>query len=75
MRLHIDLDAELGRLVDQKARGANPAFAEMKVVADRDTADSEPLDQIMVNEILRRGSGAGLVESHHHGAREPRSGQ
>ena len=63
------------RLADQKARRADPALAEMKVVADRDAADSEPLDQIMVNEILRRGSGAGLVEGHHHGAREPGSGQ
>ena len=32
-------------------------------------------DQIMVNEILRRGSGAGLVERHHHGAVEPGPGQ
>ena len=32
-------------------------------------------DQVMVNEILRGGAGAGLVEGHHHGAVEPRSGQ
>ncbi len=68
MRLHVDLDAEPGRLADQEARRADPAFAEMKVVADRDAADAEPFDQIMVNEILRRGAGAGLVEGHHHGA-------
>ena len=47
----------------------------MKVVADRDAADPEPLDQIMVNEILRRGPGAGLVERHDHGAGEPGPGQ
>ena len=47
----------------------------MKVIADRDTADPEPLDQIMVNEILRRGPGAGLVEGHHDSAGEPGSGQ
>ena len=75
MGLHVDLDAEPGRLVDQEARRADPALAEMKVVADRDAADSEPLDQIMVNEILRRGPGAGLVEGHHDGAGEPGSGQ
>ena len=69
MRLHVDLDAKPGRLADQKARRSDPALAEMKVVADRDAADFEPPDQIMVNEILRRGPGAGLVEGHHHGAR------
>jgi hypothetical protein len=40
--LHIDLDAEPGRLVDQKARRADAPLAEMKVVADRDAADPEP---------------------------------
>ena len=75
MRLHVDLDAEPRRLVDQKARRADAALAEMKVVADRDAADPEPLDQIMVNEILRRGPGPGLVEGHHHGAGKPGSGQ
>ena len=39
MRLHIDLDAEAGGFADQQARRADPAFAEMKVIADRDTAD------------------------------------
>jgi hypothetical protein len=47
----------------------------MKVIADRDAADPEPLDQVMVNEILRRGSGPGLVEGHDDGAREPGSRQ
>ncbi len=75
MGLHIDLDAEPGRFADQEARRADPALAEMEVVADRDTADAEPPDQIMVNEILRRGAGPGLVEGHHHGAGEPGSGQ
>ena len=75
MRLHVDLDAEAGGLADQQARRADPALAEMKVVADRNTADAEPLDQIMVNEILRRGAGSRLVEGHDHGAGEPGSGQ
>src|SRR3984885_3433788 len=47
----------------------------MKVVADRNAADSEPLDKIVVNKILRRGFGAALVESQDHGARESRCGQ
>jgi len=47
----------------------------MKVVADRYSADPEPLDQVMVNEILRRGSGPGLVEGHHDSAGEPGSSQ
>src|ERR1700691_1056035 len=55
MRLHVDLDAEPRRLADQKARRSDPALAEMKVVAHRDAADPKPLDQVMVNEILRRG--------------------
>ncbi len=75
MRLHVDLDAEPGRLVDQQARRADAALAEMKVIADRDAADAEPLDQIVVNEILRAGSGPHLVEGHDHGAREPGPGQ
>jgi len=41
--LHIDLDAEPGRFADQQARRADPALAEMKVVADRDAADPEPI--------------------------------
>ena len=75
MGLHIDLDAEPGRFADQQARRADPALAEMKVVADGDAADSEPLDQVMVNEILRRGPGADFVEGHHDGAGEPGPGQ
>ena len=75
MGLHVDLDAEPGRFADQQARRADPALAEMKVVADRDAADAEPFDQVMVNEILRRGPGAGLVEGHHHGAGKPGPGQ
>jgi hypothetical protein len=47
----------------------------MKVVADRNATDAQALDQVMVNEILRRGSGAGLVEGHHHGTVQPRPGQ
>jgi len=73
--LHIDLDAEPGCFTDQEARRADPALAEMKVVADRDAADPKPLDQVMVNEILRRGPGPGLVEGHDDGAREPGSSQ
>ena len=75
MGLDVDLDAEPRRFADQQARRADPALAEMKVVADRDAADAEPFDQVMVNEILRRGSGARLVEGHHHGAVEPGAGQ
>jgi len=70
-----DLDTEPWCFADQQARRADPALAEMKVVADRDAADPEPLDQVMVNEILRRGPGPGLVEGHHDRAREPGSGQ
>src|SRR6202165_3856990 len=73
--LHIDLDAEPGRFVDQEARRSDPALAEMKIVADRDAADPEPLDQVMVNEILRRGPGTGLVETHHDSPLKPGSGQ
>ncbi len=47
----------------------------MKVVADRDAADAEALDQFMVNEVLRRGPGSLFVEGHHHRARKPGSGQ
>src|SRR4051812_16516030 len=75
MGLDIDLDPEPRRLADQQARRADATLAEMKVVADRDPTDAEPRDQVMVNEILRGGAGAGRVEGHHHGAGEPRSGQ
>ena len=75
MGLDVDLDPESRRLADQQARRADATFAEMKIVADRDPADSEPLDELMVNEILRRGPGARLVEGHHHGAGKPRPGQ
>src|SRR5215213_124836 len=75
MGLDVDLDAEPWPLADQQARRADAALAEMKVVADRDATDAEALDQIMVNEILRRGSGAGLVEGHHHGTIQPGPGQ
>ena len=75
MRLHVDLDAEARGLADQQAGRADPAFAEMKVVADRDAADAEPVDQIMVNEILRRGAGSGLVEGHDHSAGKAGPGQ
>ena len=53
MGLDVDLDPEPRRLADQKAGRADPALAEMEVVADRDAADAEPPDQVMVNEILR----------------------
>ena len=75
MRLHVDLDAEPWRFVDQQTRRADAALAEMEVVADRDPGDSEPPDQIMVNEILRRGAGTRLVEGHDHGAGKPGAGQ
>ena len=75
MGLDVDLDAEPRRLADQQARRADSPFAEMEVVADRDAADAEPGDQIMVNEILRRGAGAGLVEGHDDGTGEARAGQ
>jgi len=75
MRLHVDLDAEPGRLVDEEARRADPSLAEMEVVADRDAADAETPDQVMVNEILRAGTGTRLVEGHDHGAGEPGAGQ
>src|SRR6185295_19633555 len=73
--LDVDLDPEPRRFADQEARRADPAFAEMKIVTNRNSADAEALDQVMVNEILRRGAGAGLVEGHHHGAGEPGPGQ
>jgi hypothetical protein len=47
----------------------------MEVIADRDSADPQPLDQLMVNEILRRCTRAVLVERHDHGAIKARSGQ
>src|SRR5205823_4058043 len=75
MGLDVDLDAEPRALADQQARRAGTALAEMKVVADRNAADAEALDQVMVNEILRRGSGAGLVEGHHDRAVQPGPGQ
>ena len=75
MGLDVDLDAEPRRLADQKARRAGAALAEMEVVADRNAADAEPPDQVMVNEILRGGAGAGLVEGHHHGAGKAGPGQ
>ena len=65
MGLDVDLDAEPRPLTDQEAWRASTALAEMKIVADRNAADAEALDQVMVNEILRRGSGADLVEGHH----------
>src|SRR5271155_1906002 len=47
----------------------------MKVVADRNAADSQPLDEIVVNKVLRRGLSAGLVEGHHHRPRQSGRGQ
>jgi len=75
MRLHVDLDPEPRRLADQQARRSDPALAEMKVVADGDAADAEPLDQIMVNKILCGGAGAALVERHYHSTGKPGSSQ
>jgi hypothetical protein len=48
-----------GAIADQQAR-RTATFAEMEVVADRNAADAEALDQVMVNEILRAGQ-RGLV--------------
>src|SRR5438105_14472258 len=75
MGLHVDLDAEPGRLVDQQARRADAALAEMEVVAHRDAADAEPPDQVVVNEILRRGFSTKLVESHDDGSGQAGAGQ
>src|ERR1700745_3291565 len=75
MRLRVAPEAEPRRLVDKQARRADAALAEMEVVADRDSGDSEPPDQIMVNEVLCRGAGARLVEGHDHGAGKPSAGQ
>jgi len=75
MRLHVHLDAKARRFRHQEARRADPALAEMKIVANGNAADPEPFDKIMVNEILRRGLGAVLVECHHHGAGESGSSQ
>jgi hypothetical protein len=47
----------------------------MKVIADRDPGHAEPANQVMVNEILRRGLGPALVEGQHDRAVEPCSGQ
>src|SRR6202165_2698692 len=73
--LHAAPVPERRRFADQQARRSDPPLAEMKVVADRDAAYSEPFDQVMVNEILRRGPGPGLVEGYHDRARKPCSGQ
>src|SRR5437868_1719784 len=75
MWLHIDLDAEPRGFIHQQAGIADAAFAEMKVVADSDPADAETLDEIVVNEVLRRGAGASLVEGHDDGAGEAGSCQ
>lgn len=75
MRLHVDLDAEPGRLVDEEARRADPTLAEVEVVADGDSADAQAPDQVVVNEVLRAGPGAGLVEGHDHGAVKSGAGQ
>jgi hypothetical protein len=47
----------------------------VEIVADGDAGDTEPADQVVVNEILRRGRRACRIEGHHHGAVEPGSGQ
>src|ERR1044072_7951392 len=75
MGLDVDLDAEARRLADEEAGRAGPALAEMEVVADRNAADAEAFDQIMVNEILRRGAGPAPVEGHHDSSVEPGSGR
>ncbi|MGY3105855.1 hypothetical protein ACVWW7_002482 [Bradyrhizobium sp. LM6.9] len=41
MRLHVDLDTKPGRLVDEEARRADATLAEMKIVADGDSADAQ----------------------------------
>ena len=70
MRLDVDFDPKPRRLGDQQAGRADATFAEMKVIADGDAADSEPLDEIVVNKFLRGRLGAPPVEGHHHGARK-----
>jgi len=72
--LHINLGCRAGVLPDQKARRADPALAEMKVVADPMPLIPRPLDQVMVNEILR-SPGRALSKVHNDGARERRSSQ
>jgi hypothetical protein len=47
----------------------------MEVEADRNSADAEPLDQVVVNEILCRRPGAFRVECHDHRAVEAGPGQ
>ncbi len=64
-----------GASATSRSRRADPTFAEMKVVADGDARNPQPLDQFMVNEILRAGPGAGLVEGHDDGARKAGCGQ
>ncbi len=75
MGLNVDLDAEPRRLIDEQAWRADPPLAEMEVVTDRNPADAQSSDQVMVNEILRTGFRPSLVEGHHDGARQPRAGQ
>src|SRR5271154_4090876 len=47
----------------------------MKVVADRNAADSEPFDEIVVNKVLRRRLGAPFVKGHDDSACEARARQ
>src|SRR5581483_4458618 len=75
MRLDIDFDAEPRRQFDQKGGRADATLAEMEVVADRNSAYSEPVDQIVVNKFLCRCLGAPLVKGHHYGARQSRARQ
>src|SRR4029078_2444628 len=70
MRLYIDFDSQPRRLGDKQARRANPALAEMKIVADRDAADAKPPDEIVMNEILSGRAGPPFVERHHNPAVE-----
>jgi hypothetical protein len=75
MSLHVDLDSKARGFGDQQARRADPALAEMKIIANGDTADAKPLDEIVVNEVLSCRAGPVLVESHDHGAVKPGPGQ
>ncbi len=75
MRLDVDFDTEPRRFARQQRRRSAAALAEMKIVTDGDAADSEPGDEIVVNEILSGGAGARAVEGHHHRAVETGAGE
>ena len=53
MRLDVDFDAKPRRFRNQQTRRSDAPFAEVKIVANCDAADAEPLDQVTVNKVLR----------------------